>query len=163
MPRPLIALTAFIAAALLLAGGMTASWWVQSGQDAGSAPQSSIGLREARLCGSMGCTDAPLGTVERDQRWIRVGTAAHAAALLTAGLLLVMAAMVALRRQAFLVSQTTLVAVVCTGLAGLLFLWMAPRYPGMSAGYSMFAYLAGVLAGGLACMLALRSKDRGQP
>jgi hypothetical protein len=156
MARRIIVLTALVAAALLMAGGLTASWWVHSGE----GTRSSIGLREARLCGSMGCTDAPLGKIDQDDRWIRAGAAAHAVALLAGGLLLAVALSVALRRQRSLLTQTALVAVACAGITGLAFVWLAPGYFGMNAGYSMIAYAAGVIAGALGCVLALRSQGR---
>jgi hypothetical protein len=159
MSRLIIALTALAAAALLMVGGLTASWWVHASQ----GTRSSIGLREARLCGSLGCTDAPLGKIDQNDSWIRTGAASYAAALLAGGLLLAVSVTVALRRQRSLLTQTTLVALVCASLAGLAFVWLAPGDPGMSAGYSMFAYFAGVIAGALGCVLAQRSLRRTAP
>jgi hypothetical protein len=155
----IIALIALVAAALLMVGGLTASWWVHASE----GTRSSIGLREARLCGSVGCTDAPLGKIDQKNSWIRTGAASYAAALFAGGLLLAVAMSVALRRQRLLLTQTTLVAVACAGLAGLAFVWLAPGYPGMSAGYSMFAYFAGVIAGGFGAVLAQRSQRRTAP
>lgn len=153
MKRLVIAVLLILAATLLVVGGITASWWTHSsGQMRGS-----IGLRAARLCGNAGCSDAPLGKIAQHDGWIRTGTASYAAALLAGGLLLAVAFTLMLRRHRPLLTQTTLVAVVGAGVAGLAFVWLAPAYPGMDADYSMFAYFAGVLAAAIGCVLTLRA------
>lgn len=162
MTRITSALLAFAAAALILVGGLTPSWWAQPGESRQEgALHWSIGLREARLCGPERCTQATLDRIEWSEPWFRAGTAAYAAALLAGGLLLAAASGLALGRRGSLLISTALVAVVSAGVTGALFVWLMPEYPDIAASYSMVAFFAGVVTGVLACLLGLRMSAGG--
>lgn len=153
MLRVISLLLALVAAALLLVGGVTTHWWSQSGDHA----QWSMGLRGARLCQESGCATTSLGNLAWGELSIRSGVSSYAAAFLASGLLLAVAVAVLLRRAPTLLVRTMMAAVVGAALAGIVFVMAAPSDPAMGAGFSMYAYFAGVLAGVAAGVTALRT------
>lgn len=152
MTRITALLLSVVAAALFLAGGLTVSWWTQPL----ASGESSIGLREARLCNAGTCVQASLGRIEPSDAWFRMGAATYAAALLSAGLLLGVAIVMVVRRGALLMAATSLVAVISAAVAGVMFVWTTPDYQAMSAGYSLYSYFAGAIVGVFAALLARR-------
>jgi hypothetical protein len=145
------------AAVLLLVGALTTGWWSYSSGDW----RASMGLQESRFCGADGCRAAPLGGHggghgDSAQQWLRAGMASYVGGFLAGGLLLAMALMRALRRPGDLLIKTAMVACASALVSALAFIWQAPDYPGMSPGYSMYAYLAGSLLGLVAGVVGLR-------
>ena len=153
MSRGLLVSLALVATGLLLAGALTVSWWTyESGEWSAS-----MGLRESRFCNPETCHAAPVGQGE-DAQWVRAGEAAYAAAWVGAGLLLALVVVLLLRRRPDLLVKTALVAGVCALGSGVLYAIMAPSYPGMSTGYSLYLYLVGSALSIVAAVAVLRAQ-----
>jgi hypothetical protein len=153
MARALITGLLLAAALAVLAGGLTVDWW--SYESDGMSV--TTGLRESRFCSPEGCQTAWLGEGSDHERWVRAGMATYAAAFLAAGLLLLVAATVVLRRARELLIKTSLVAAFSAALSGLIFVWLAPeQYRDMNTGYSMICFFLGTPLGFGAAFAALR-------
>lgn len=160
MGRVLISSLCLAAALAILAGGLTASWW--SYESDGMSV--TTGLRESRFCFPDRCRSAWLGEGAHAERWVRAGAATYAAAFVAAGLLLLLAVTVLLRRARELVSKASLVAAVSAGISGVMFVWLAPeQYPEMSVGYSMVCFFLGAVLGIAAALAALRRRSSDAP
>lgn len=150
--RPLAMTLALGAAALLFIGTLTTGWWSHADGDL----QASMGLQESRLCTGDTCRSGALRGMDADSQWIRAGTASYAGGFLAGGLLVAVLVTGLLRRGHELLIKTAMVACVSTLIAGVAFVWLAPEFPGMSPGYSMYAYFTGAALGIGAGMASLR-------
>lgn len=152
MYRFLLTCCAFGAAALMLIGGLTTSFWASTAEGSSA----SIGLSAIRQCTAAGCMQTPLEAFADSSAWVRAGAATYAAALMAGGLLLALAVSAATGMIHRLLVRTTMIALACAGVCVLIFVWLAPQLASMSAGYSMIAYFAGMAAALVAVLMARR-------
>jgi hypothetical protein len=149
--RMLSAVAGLVAAASLVAGTFTMSWW--------EAPYGNtdahIGMRALRVCVQGECTTLALSRLG-ELGWVRAGVAASVAGGLAAALLLFAAAALAIGRVPRLLARTTLVAAVVALVTGLGFALGFP-HEGARAGYSMALFLAGAVVAVAVAVAALRA------
>lgn len=157
MSRILIAVMGFLAAAMIVLGGVSIGWW---SQESGTM-RSSIGLRGVEMCRGDDCSHTSLERLERDMGWVRAGAAAYTAALLVGGLALALAGMAVAGRRHRLLAGTGLVASLSAVVTGSWFLAAAPEYPDMQPSYSMIMYFVGAGLGVLAALVALHRAKAG--
>jgi hypothetical protein len=149
---------AALAAALLIAGSWSSSWW--RGEEGGLV--FSAGLRFVEMCGEGGCREAATATIG-GAGWMRIGIGAFTAGMVGAALLLASIARVLTRpgRRSALPGAATL-ACVAAAILGVAFAMLAPaEVTSLELGGAVFAYFAGAAlgAGSSAGLLSARAGE----
>ncbi|MBA2539818.1 MAG: hypothetical protein H0V17_09305 [Deltaproteobacteria bacterium] len=145
----LLALASGIAFAMSVQGGR---WWVIGDAE--------VGPFGAKRCFDDGCVPTGLNWLGVDERWMRIGMGAWAGGLLSAFMLVVLAAGLAAKRIPRLVAKTVLVSIGTAVITGGMFAARFPRdeFPTSELGRGVFAFVAAIVLGVAAAVLVLRTK-----
>lgn len=148
-----LALGACIAFGMSVWGGR---WWLIG--------ETEVGPYAAKRCFEGGCEPAGLGWLGGGDRWMRTGMGAWAGGLISAFLLVVLAAGLAAKRTPRLVARTTLVAIATALVAGALFVAQFPgeSFPTAELARGALLFVLAIVGGVAAAVLVLRA-SRGDP
>ncbi|MDB4961330.1 MAG: hypothetical protein JWP01_1329 [Myxococcales bacterium] len=131
-----LALLAATAFAMSVQGGR---WW--------SIDDVTIGPYGAKHCFGGECKNAGLAWIGGSERWMRTGMGTWAGGLLSALMLLVVAAGLAAKRIPKLAAKTTIVAIATTVIAGIAFIAQFPGVEGAGLDRGLYLFIGGTIAG----------------
>lgn len=144
-----IAVAAATAFAISVQGGR---WWVVAGFDVVE-----IGPSGSYRCFGGECRSTGLGWIAgSNERWMRTGTGAWAAGLLSMLMLLVVAGAAAARRAPRLAVKATLVSIGTAAVTGGLFVLQFPGVQGAEVTRGIPLFGAAIVLGAAACIAVLR-------
>jgi hypothetical protein len=146
-----LALAAACALAISVEGG---HWW--------STDEASIGPAAGAQCFGGNCEPTSLDWVGGSAGWIRWGAATHAAGMVGALVLVILAATLASRRRGRLPAKMTIAAALAAVGAGAAFVGTFPGFPGtlgMRTDRGMWLYFGGVVVAAAAAALVLRARE----
>jgi hypothetical protein len=153
--RWLIVGIAVVAAAAFAISVQAGLWW--------SGPGFEIGPFGAKNCFGGECRSAGLGWTGGTERWMRTGTGAGTAGLLSMLTLLGVAAGVAARRVPRLAAKVALVSVATAAVTGALFVIQLPGVQGAGVGRGLPLFGAAIVMGAAACIAVLRAPSPPKP
>ncbi len=134
-----IAVVAAAAFAISVQGGR---WWSVAGVDGVE-----IGPFGAKSCFGGDCKSAGLGWTGGTERWMRTGTGAGTAGLLSMLTLLIVAAGAAARRVPRLAAKVALVSIATAAVTGALFAIQLPSMPSVEVDRGLALFAAAIVLG----------------
>jgi hypothetical protein len=135
-------------AALLALAVQAGAWW--------SVGEVEIGPAGSSHCFGGACRPSGLAWVGGGDTWFRLGMATWAAGLISAVVLVLLAAGTAAGRAPTIAARTALVAAGCALVTGVAFVVMYPGVPGASVDRGLPFFFAGVVGALVAALLVLR-------
>jgi hypothetical protein len=144
---------AVVAAAVFALSVQAGRWWIVPGFEG-----LEIGPSGSHRCFGGECKAAGLGWSGGSERWMRTGTGAWAAGLLSMLVLLGVAGAVAARRVPRLAAKMALVSVGTAAVTGALFVAQFPGVQGAEMGRGIPLFGVGIALGAAACIAVLRAK-----
>ncbi|HWU88473.1 MAG TPA: hypothetical protein VN253_14400 [Kofleriaceae bacterium] len=145
---PIVAL-ALAAGAAFAVSVQAGRWWSVGGFE--------IGPSGSYRCFSGECKTTGLGWIGGSERWMRTGTGAWTAGLISMLLLIAVAAAAAAGRAPRLLAKTALVSIATAAVTGALFVVEFPGVQGASADRGMWLFVAAIVLGAAACIAVLRA------
>lgn len=146
---------AVIAAAAFTISVQAGRWWSVAGFE--------IGPFGSYRCFGGECKSAGLGWIGGSERWMRTGTGAWTAGLLSMLLLLVVAGAVAAGRAPRLAAKVALVSIATAVVTGALFVIQFPGVEGAALDRGVLLFAAAIVLGATACIAVLRHRPAAKP